>query len=88
MTEYERVKEEIAKLVWDFDDKLGIDYRALGNAILSLDGIEIRAADQSYPEIPRKDIAHIIMERDTMLREAGFIKVIPKESIKEGKCQS
>lgn len=31
--------------------------------------------DQSYPPIPRKDIAHIIMQRDSHLREANFRKV-------------
>ena len=31
--------------------------------------------DQSYPPIPRKDIVHIIMERDTQLRKANFKKV-------------
>jgi len=31
--------------------------------------------DQSLPPIPRQDIAHIIMERDTILREAGWRKV-------------
>ena len=33
------------------------------------------AKDQSLPLIPRQDICHIIMERDTVLRKAGWRKV-------------
>mgnify|MGYP001610465302 CR=1 FL=1 len=33
------------------------------------------ADDQTFPEIPRKDIVHIIMERDRILLEAGWRKV-------------
>ena len=66
----------------------------LANAILSLEvegktltewielleqgKVAVLDDDQSYPDIPREDIVHIIMQRDQQLREAGFKKVVQK----------
>jgi len=69
---------------YSFWDKKASDvckdiYRRVADQILSIKGIAILSDDQSYPPIPRQDIVHIIMERDTMLREAGFVKVVKEE---------
>jgi len=37
--------------------------------------------DQTLPEIPRKDIVHIILERDRILLNAGFIKCIKENKL-------
>ena len=99
MTEYERRREEIAKLLcsedgWDWE-QINEEYRHLGDSIarstyrgiaaqiLSLNGIEIRADDQSLPKgltarlnLPDKE--HYIYGEEA-LSQAGFIKVAPKE---------
>ena len=88
MTERERVRKQIADFIKGIrlttkadgaGDALYVRYpvssEAMADQILAIDGLEIRADDQSYPHIPREDIVHIIMERDHQLKEDGFVKV-------------
>ena len=88
MTEYERVREQIAEsiCVLIFDKKrpslIPMWEQMLKGAdqILSLNGIEIRADDQNLPEIIASDISprRVRLWQQDMLK-AGFIKVAPKE---------
>ena len=74
MTEYEQKRYQIVLDVAD-------TYRGLhpetcvGIVDFILSHVEIKADDQSLPDIPREEIAHIIMERDDILRGEGFVKV-------------
>ena len=38
--------------------------------------VSVTMENGKLPEIPRKDIVHIIMERDRVLREAGYRQVV------------
>jgi len=76
----EAIKNEILRKYW-VTPQLGFD---IADTILNLkreDGsqmIGILSKDQTLPEIPRKDIVHIILERDRILLNAGFRKVVSK----------
>jgi len=88
MGEYERVRRQVAIKVASFafnqpygsltqsQQNVGLD---IADQILSLKGVRIEADDQSYPPFPRQDLAHIIIERDRVLCEAGFVKCLKKE---------
>ena len=58
------------------DDCLG-DCAICRKQALSTAGVVRMAEDQELPEIPRKEIAHIVAERDRLLLEAGWRKVVP-----------
>ena len=77
MTEYERKREEIAELIYEPGSVYDI-----ADQILAIDGIEIRADDQSLPNNPHSPMVDRKFGtfgegQDSMLK-AGFIKVIPK----------
>ena len=94
MTEYERKREEIAKMIWYWNHTViswemawdwGKDaHRERADQILSLDGIEIRADDQSLPDNlawhkeDREFEAYCAGHNDML--GVGFVKVIPKNS--------
>jgi len=91
--EYKRVKEAIAKLTGEdyFTDRDWEDYSQGAkdifykgaDQILSLDGIEIRADDQTivipcYQDGDTEKCTYINAEPPSWIKDAGFVKVIPK----------
>jgi len=87
MTEIDEAREAIKQVYYELRNLAGTpDNPAdiLADSILRLrwkDGsqmIGILSKDQTLPEIPRKDIVHIILERDRILLNAGFRKVVSK----------
>lgn len=68
LTEYERVRKQIAKKYCGSSQKIGV---ILADRILALAGIEIRADDQSLPLLSAASLPE-------GLQMAGFVKVIPK----------
>lgn len=75
----EQIREKMADIVFRCSKYAYKETRKYVDQILAIDGLEIKSDDQSLPEIPRKDIAHIIMERDRMLLDTGFIKCERRE---------
>jgi len=96
MTEYERIRKEAVREIKHILELPSDEYsliqctNMLVDRILSLSGIEIRAENQDLPE-PSNRIApnyfeevleaRICRQAQQDMLKAGFVKVIPKESI-------
>ncbi|GAG55492.1 unnamed protein product [marine sediment metagenome] len=90
MTEKERIREEAAKTIflqefigtappdWDKQPEDIKEYwRGEADQILAIDGIEIRADDQSFPTIDWRP--HRQNTMNEILVAAGFVKCLPRE---------
>jgi len=104
MEEYERVRERIAKWLWcqeagyawgddvvdDYETDLAKKtYRRKADQILALDGIEIRADDQTiiipcYEDGDTEKCTYINAEPPNWIKDAGLIRVIPKRKEEYG----
>ena len=78
MTEYERIRKEIAELIYEPGSVYDI-----ADQILAIDGIEIRSKDQTivipcYQDGDMEKCTYINAEPPSWIKEAGLIKVIPK----------
>jgi hypothetical protein len=90
-TEYERIREKIAHRLEYRYAHYGCTHEEFLNQadqFLSIDGIDIKSDDQSLPRNPNvlgdpSQFMGYSNAQDDMVK-AGFIKVIPKERIKNG----
>ena len=76
--EYERIRDEIATIAKHWHEDTTDSYVCLAEQILSLDGIEIKADDQSLPGLLGyvSTASGMITQQDML--KAGFVKVIKK----------
>jgi len=83
--EYERVRERVARLycLQDDNDDIGevtkLQYLRKADRFLSLQGIEIKADDQTQPEflvVASLSKLELVNETRKSMLQAGFIKVI------------
>lgn len=91
MTEYERAQQRVARKLMEqgfFQQSNYVkrNHMEMADQILSLDGIEIRADDESLPSVRNavnKSYNDYMLGQEDMLK-AGFVKVISKRN-KEAK---
>lgn len=91
MTEYERKREEIARIIWSDDtgNDHGFEWLNPKHSVFKITDqilakVEIKSDDQSLPDThyPGGNFKFPDVAQNEML-EAGFVKVIPKKETEE-----